>query len=49
MDGTAINVVESDANPYRLIADGVSVPVNSTDFIGFSMYVEAPNATIGGN
>ena len=49
MDGTAIDVVESDANPYRLIADGVSVPVNSTDFIGFSMYVEAPNATIGGN
>jgi len=49
MDGTAIDVVESDVNPYRLIADGVSVPVNSTDFIGFSMYVEAPNATIGGN
>lgn len=49
MEGTAINVIESNANPYRLIADGVSVPVNSTLFIGFSMYIEAPNAISGGN
>ena len=50
MDGTSIDIVESNSNPYRLLANGVSVPVNSTLFIGFSMYVEAPNATTtGGN
>lgn len=50
MDGTAVDIVESDSNPYRLLANGAAVPVNSTLFIGFSMYVEAPNATTtGGN
>lgn len=50
MDGTEIQVVESNRNPYRLLAEGVSVPVNSTLFIGFSMYIEEPNATAtGGN
>ena len=50
MEGTEIEVIESNSNPYRLLAEGVSVPVNSTLFIGFSMYIEAPNATTtGGN
>lgn len=50
MDGTSIQVIEANNNPYRLLAEGVSVPVNSTLFIGFSMYIEEPNAVAtGGN
>ena len=50
MDGTNIEVIEANNNPYRLLAEGVSVPVNSTLFIGFSMYIEEPNAvSTGGN
>ena len=48
MEGTEIEVIESNSNPFRLLAEGVSVPVNSTLFIGFSMYIEAPNATVAG-
>ena len=48
MNGTEIQVIESGTNPYRLLAEGVSIPVNSTLFIGFSMYIEAPNATVAG-
>lgn len=50
MDGTNIEVIEANNNPYRLLAEGVSVPTNSTLFIGFSMYIEEPNAvSTGGN
>lgn len=49
MAGTEINVIESETNPYDLKVEGVAVPVNSTLLIGFSMYIEAPNATVGGN
>ena len=50
MTGTEINVVESETNPYDLKVEGAAVPVNSTLLIGFSMYIEAPNATVtGGN
>lgn len=49
MAGTEINVIESETNPYDLKVEGVAVPVNGTLLIGFSMYIEAPNATVGGN
>lgn len=49
MNGTEIKVVESEINPYDLKCEGVAVPVNSTLLIGFSMYIESPNATVGGN
>ncbi len=48
MDGTEINVTEDEVNPYDLHAQGVAVPVNSTLLIGFSMYIEQPNAISGG-
>ncbi len=48
MDGTVIDVVESETNPWDLLVEGVAKPVNSTLLIGFSMYVESPNATVGG-
>lgn len=47
-DGTEINVTEDEVNPYDLHAEGVAVPVNSTLLIGFSMYIEQPNAISGG-
>lgn len=50
LDGTQINVAESEINPYDLKVEGVAVPVNSTLLIGFSMYIEQPNAVVrGGN
>lgn len=49
MEGTELQVRESESNPYDLIVDGVAVPVNSTLLIGFSLYIESPNAVaIGG-
>lgn len=47
-DGTDILIVEDEVNPYDLHAEGVAVPVNSTLLIGFSMYIEQPNAISGG-
>lgn len=47
-DGTDIRVVEDEVNPWDLHAEGVAVPVNSTLLIGFSMYIEQPNAISGG-
>lgn len=47
-DGTDISVVEDEVNPWDLHAEGVAVPVNSTLLIGFSMYIEQPNAISGG-
>ena len=49
MDGTELEVLESETNPYDLKVEGVAVPVNSTLLIGFSLYVESPNAVSGGN
>lgn len=48
MDGTVLDVVESDINPWDLKVEGVAIPVNSTLLIGFSLYVESPNATVTG-
>lgn len=48
-DGTELEVLESETNPYDLKVEGVAVPVNSTLLIGFSLYVESPNAVSGGN
>lgn len=47
MDGTYIDVKESESNPFDLEAEGVAVPVNATELIRFRMYIEAPNTTIG--
>lgn len=47
-DGTEINVTEDEVNPYDLHAEGVAAPTNSTLLIGFSMYIEQPNAISGG-
>lgn len=47
MEGTYIDVKESESNPFDLEAEGVAVPVNATDLIRFRMYIEAPNTTIG--
>lgn len=47
-DGTDIIVVEDEVNPWDLHAEGVAVPVNSSLLIGFSMYIEQPNAISGG-
>lgn len=47
MEGTYIDVKESESNPYDLEAEGVAVPVNATELIRFRMYIEAPNTTIG--
>lgn len=50
MEGTEINVIESDIEPYDLAVEGAAVPVNITALIGFQLYVEAPNITVtGGN
>lgn len=50
MPGTVLDVVESDIDPWDLKVEGVAVPVNSTLSIGFSLYIESPNATVtGGN
>ena len=46
MDGTYVDVKESTSNPFDLEAEGVAVPVNATELIRFSMYIEAPNTTI---
>lgn len=48
MEGTYMNVKESASNPYDLEVEGVAVAVNATELINFSMYIEAPNTTIGG-
>ena len=47
MEGTYIDVKESESNPYDLETEGVAVPVNATELIRFRMYIEAPNTTIG--
>lgn len=47
MEGTYIDVKESASNPDDLLVEGVAVPVNSTKLIRFSLYIEAPNTTIG--
>lgn len=49
MNGTELEVLESETNPFDLKVEGVAVPVNSTLLIGFSLYVESPNAVSGGN
>lgn len=46
MEGTYINVNESASNPFDLDVEGVAVPVNSTELIRFSMYIEAPVTTV---
>ena len=47
MNGTYINVNESASNPYDLDVEGVAVPVNATELIRFSLYIEAPVTTVG--
>lgn len=44
--GTSAKVKESDSNPYNIMIDGVSQPVNHTHGIRFGMYIAAPSATI---
>ena len=46
MEGTYIDVKESESNPYDLDVEGVAVPVNSTELIRFSLYIEAPVTTV---
>ena len=46
MEGTYIDVNESASNPYDLDVEGVAVPVNSTELIRFSLYIEAPITTV---
>lgn len=46
MEGTFVNVKESASNPYDLEVEGVAVPVNATELIRFSLYIEAPNTTV---
>ena len=46
MEGTYIDVKESESNPFDLDAEGVAVPVNSTELIRFTMYIEAPVTTV---
>lgn len=47
MDGTRLEVSESESDAFDLEIDGVAVPVNATELISFKMYIEAPNTTIG--
>ncbi|MDO5849311.1 MAG: hypothetical protein Q4P18_07235 [Methanobrevibacter sp.] len=47
MPGTELKVTESGTNPYDLKVEGVAVPVNATLIIGFSLFIESPNTTIG--
>ena len=46
MEGTYMNVKESPSNPFDLDVEGVAVPVNATELIRFSMYIEAPVTTV---
>ena len=46
MEGTYIDVKESESNPFDLDVEGVAVPVNSTELIRFSLYIEAPVTTV---
>ncbi|WP_296882121.1 hypothetical protein [uncultured Methanobrevibacter sp.] len=46
MEGTYIDVKESESNPFDLDVEGVAVPVNSTELIRFTMYIEAPVTTV---
>ena len=39
MDGTELEVLESETNPYDLKVEGVAVPVNSTLLIGFRFFI----------
>ena len=48
LDGTYIEVDEDTVNPYDLKVEGVAIPVNATEIIGFSVYIEAPNTTVRG-
>lgn len=48
MEGTELTVTEVETNPYSLKVDGVAIPVNSTLSIGFSLFVEQPNAVATG-
>ena len=43
---TEANVEESDSNPYQIKVTGKALPVNSTLFIGFGMYVGEPSTKI---
>lgn len=48
MDGTALTVKESADDPVDLLIEGVSIPVNSSLIIEFTMYVKEPNVIAGG-
>lgn len=39
-EGTKINVQRVEGDPFKLEADGVALPVNSTLFIDFKMYID---------
>lgn len=43
MKGTTVKVSESDVDPYQIQVEGACIPVNSTLYIHFSMFVEEPN------
>lgn len=46
MNGTVLTVKESETEAYDLEVEGVAVPVNATELINVSIYIEAPNTTI---
>lgn len=46
MDGTYIELVEDPKDPYNLEVQGKAKPVNCTTLIGFSMFIDVPNATV---
>lgn len=46
MQGTEINVQESDSDPYDLEVTGSAKPVNSTLLVKFGLYISAPNARV---
>lgn len=48
MDGTKLTVKESADDPTDLLIEGVSIPVNSSLIIEFTMYVKEPNTIAGG-
>ena len=47
MDGTILDVKESESDPLELEIDGVAVPVNATEIIIFKMYIDVPKTTVG--
>lgn len=48
MPGTKLTAKESETDAYDLEVEGVAVPVNATELINVSVYIEAPNITISG-